>query len=54
MEKDRSLIFQWKKNGWTDMATELDEYEKALVEQRSEESESQHVNLATFNTPSGT
>ncbi|XP_019743101.1 coiled-coil domain-containing protein 112 isoform X2 [Hippocampus comes] len=37
LEKDRSLIFQWKKNGWTDMATELDEYEKALVEQRSAE-----------------
>ncbi|XP_049619985.1 coiled-coil domain-containing protein 112 isoform X7 [Syngnathus scovelli] len=35
LEKDRSLSVECKKNGWSDMATELDEYEKTLVEQRS-------------------
>ncbi|KAM9822298.1 coiled-coil domain-containing protein 112 isoform 5-T5 [Syngnathus typhle] len=35
LEKDRSLSVECKKNGWSDMATELDEYEKTLVKQRS-------------------
>ncbi|XP_037113674.1 coiled-coil domain-containing protein 112 isoform X6 [Syngnathus acus] len=35
LEKDGSLSVECKRNGWSDMATELDEYEKTLVEQRS-------------------
>ncbi|XP_061623893.1 coiled-coil domain-containing protein 112 [Phyllopteryx taeniolatus] len=37
LEKDRSLSVQCRKNGWTDVATALDEYEKTLEEQRSAE-----------------
>ncbi|XP_077378193.1 coiled-coil domain-containing protein 112 isoform X2 [Festucalex cinctus] len=37
LEKDWPLSVQCKKNGWVDVARELDEYEKALVEKRSEE-----------------
>ncbi|XP_057688109.1 coiled-coil domain-containing protein 112 isoform X3 [Corythoichthys intestinalis] len=37
LEKDRSLSVQCRRNGWTDVATELDEYEKTLVGQRSAE-----------------
>ncbi|XP_077457402.1 coiled-coil domain-containing protein 112 [Stigmatopora argus] len=37
LEKDRSLSVQCRRNGWKDMATELDEYEKILAGQRSAE-----------------
>ncbi|XP_061673446.1 coiled-coil domain-containing protein 112 [Syngnathoides biaculeatus] len=37
LEKDRSLSLQCRRNGWTEVAVELDEYEKMLGEQRSAE-----------------
>ncbi|XP_077601038.1 coiled-coil domain-containing protein 112-like isoform X2 [Stigmatopora nigra] len=37
LEKERSLSAQCRRNGWKDMATELDEYEKTLGGQRSAE-----------------
>ncbi|XP_061776753.1 coiled-coil domain-containing protein 112 isoform X1 [Nerophis ophidion] len=35
LERERPLSVQCRKSRWTDVATELDEYEKTLVEERS-------------------
>nr|XP_057926755.1 coiled-coil domain-containing protein 112 [Doryrhamphus excisus] len=35
LERERMLSIQCRKNGWTDVATELEKYEKTLIAQRS-------------------
>lgn len=37
LEKEKALIAQCRKNGWADVCGELEEYEKALEEQRNAE-----------------
>ncbi|TMS03167.1 Geranylgeranyl transferase type-1 subunit beta [Larimichthys crocea] len=37
LEKERTLIVQCRKNGWTDVSGELEEYEKMLEDQRNAE-----------------
>ncbi|XP_077418331.1 coiled-coil domain-containing protein 112 isoform X2 [Vanacampus margaritifer] len=46
LEKDGPLSVQCKKNGWADVVRELDEYEKTLVEKRSEEKTQLQTQLA--------
>ncbi len=38
LEKERTLSFQCRKNGWTDVCGELEEYEKVLEEERNTKS----------------
>ncbi|XP_074526309.1 coiled-coil domain-containing protein 112 isoform X2 [Halichoeres trimaculatus] len=37
LEKERTLIFQCRKNGWTDVCGELEEYEKVLEGKRKDD-----------------
>lgn len=50
MEKDRTLSVQCRRNGWTDVSGELEEYEKVLEEERLAESGSllalQYLNIS--------
>lgn len=50
LEKDRVLILQCKRNGWTNLSGELEQYEKELQNEKDAESESflhytQHLSI---------
>lgn len=53
LEKETALILQCKRNGWTDLSGQLDQYEKVLGNGKHAESKSfyplQHVSRFTFN-----
>lgn len=55
LEKERMLILQCKRNGWTDVCNVLEEYEKVLENEKDTESKSfyssQHQSCFTFNEP---
>lgn len=40
LEKERTLSSQCRKNGWTDVCGELEEYEKVLEDERNADSKS--------------
>lgn len=51
LEKDRVLILQCKRNGWTHLSGELEQYEKALENEKDAERKSlthynQHLSIS--------
>ncbi|XP_029019320.1 coiled-coil domain-containing protein 112 isoform X2 [Betta splendens] len=48
LEKERTLGVQCRKNGWSDVSTELEEYEKVLEERRSAEKINLNKQLVTI------